>query len=68
MLDPDPVPNFNHIGTASDLPIINGAIHVLCAILKNVVTLATEAEVGVMFVNYQDAVFIRKSYGTPLTS
>ena len=30
----------------SEIPPINGSIHVLCAIFKNVMTFATEAETG----------------------
>ena len=56
--DPSPAPDFNHTDTATDLPPINGAVHVLCIILKNVVASVIEAEVGAVFVNCQDAVSI----------
>ena len=58
LLDPSPAPAFNHTDAATNLPPINGAVHVLCTILKNVVASATEAEVGAVFVNCQDFVSI----------
>ena len=56
--DPSPAPDFNHTETATDLPPINGVVHVFWTILKNVVASATEAEVGAVFVNCQDFVSI----------
>ena len=34
LLDPSPAPAFNHTDAATNLPPINGAVHVLCTILK----------------------------------
>jgi hypothetical protein len=42
----------------SPLPPINGAIHIHCSIMKNVLSSATEAELGALFDNLKD--------GTPL--
>ena len=40
-------------------PLMNGIIHVVCKILKNVMASAAEAELGAVFINGQDAVPIR---------
>jgi len=48
--------------------IINGAIHVTCTILKLVAASATEAELGALFLNAQEAKVIRlvlKELGHP---
>ena len=39
--------------------IINGAIHITCTILKLVVALAADAELGALFLNAQEAKVIR---------
>ena len=57
--DPSPASDFNHTDPATDLPPINGSVHILCTILKNVIVSATKTEVGVVFINIQDAVSIR---------
>ena len=40
-------------------PLMNGIIHVVCKILKNVMASAAEVEFGAVFINGQDAVPIR---------
>ena len=42
-------------------PKLNGPIHVLCKILKNVVTSAAECEIASAFENGQDAIVIRRA-------
>ena len=42
-------------------PPINGAIHVMCAILKNMMTSAAETETGAVFINCQKAISIRQT-------
>ena len=42
-------------------PKINGAIHIVSAILRNVMASATEAEVGALFHNAQDACQLRNT-------
>ena len=42
---------FFYMSNDCESPPINGSIHVLCAILKNVMASATEAEMGTVFVN-----------------
>ena len=43
------------------LPKINGAIHIVSTILQNVMASATEAEVGALFHNAQDACTLRNT-------
>ena len=43
------------------LPKINGAIHIISSILNNVMASATEAEVGALFHNAQDACALRNT-------
>ena len=40
-------------------PILNGIVHLVCKILRNIMASAAEAELGAIFVNGQDAVPIR---------
>ena len=42
-------------------PKLNGAIHIVCQILSNVMASATEAEVGALFHNAQDACQLRNT-------
>jgi hypothetical protein len=42
-------------------PLINGAVHTPCTLLKVVVSSATEAEMGALFYNIKDAVLLRTS-------
>lgn len=49
----------SQLGTAT--PMLNGAIHILSSILGNVMASATEAEVGALFHNAQDACMIRNT-------
>ena len=42
-------------------PKLNGAVHILSTILNNVVASATEAEVGALFHNAQDACMLRNA-------
>jgi hypothetical protein len=42
-------------------PKLNGAIHIVCIILQNVMSSATEAEVGALFHNAQDGCMIRNT-------
>ena len=42
---------FFYLSDKSENPPLNGAIHVLCVILKNVLASAAEAETGAVFVN-----------------
>jgi hypothetical protein len=42
-------------------PSMNGAIHVHSSIMKNVVAIAAEAEIGVLFHNAQDACTLRQT-------
>ena len=57
--DPSPAPDFNHTDPVTDLPPINGAVHIICTILINVIVSTTKTKVGVIFINIQDAVSIR---------
>ena len=41
------------------VPLVNGIIHVVCKILRNIIASAAEAEVGTLFVNAQDVAPIR---------
>jgi hypothetical protein len=41
-------------------PKLNGAIHVECRIMKNVMASAAEAETGGLFINAQEATYIRR--------
>ena len=64
---------FFYLSDNSDTPPLNGAIHVLCAIKKNVMASAAEAETGAVFVNCQEAIAIRQtliemSNSQPVTS
>ena len=52
---------FFYLSDNSDTPPLNGAIHVLCAILKNVMASAAEAETGAVFVNCQEAIAVRQT-------
>ena len=40
-------------------PLLNGLVHVLCKILRNVMSSTAEAEYGVLFLNGQAAVSIK---------
>ena len=50
---------YNTSDTTAPPPKLNGAIHIVCQILSNVMASATEAEVGALFHNAQDACQIR---------
>ena len=52
---------FFYLSDNTNTSPLNGAIHVLCAILKNVMASAVEAETGAVFVNYQEAIAIRQT-------
>ena len=52
---------FFYLSPASDTPPSNGAIHVLCVVLKNVMASAAESEIGAVFVNCQEAIFVREN-------
>ena len=41
------------------VPIMNGILHVVCKILKNIMASAAEAELGALFINAREAVPIR---------
>ena len=43
------------------IPKLNGPIYVLCKILKNIISLAAECEIGATFENGQDATVIRRT-------
>ena len=43
----------------SEKPPINGAIHVMCTILKNVMASTAETEAGAVFIKCQEAISIR---------
>jgi len=53
----DPIPTNTTYGEFT--PKLNGIIHVLCKIMRNVMASAAEAEYGALFVNGQQAVPIR---------
>ena len=55
----DPMSQEELANPDSPLPKINGAIHIICTILQNVMASATEAEVGALFHNAQDACPLR---------
>jgi hypothetical protein len=42
-------------------PPLNGPVHILCNKLRNVMASAAEAEVGALFVNGQEAAFMRQT-------
>ena len=44
-----------------DQSILNGAIHIVCKILKNVMSSAAEVEIASAFINCQDAIPIRNT-------
>ena len=46
---------------------MNGIVHVVCKILKNVMASATEVELGAVLINGQDAVPIRMNHPQPPT-
>ena len=46
--------------TAKPAPL-NGPVHILCKIINNVMSSATEAEVAGLFLNGQDAVMLRNT-------
>lgn len=53
---------YHYLGNGNiDNPTINGPIHVVATIMKNVLSSAAEAEVGAAFVNAQDACPIRQT-------
>jgi hypothetical protein len=47
--------------TPAPMPPLNGPIHIVSSILRNIMALATEAKVGACFHNAQDAISIRTS-------
>ena len=51
--------------TALNQGPLNGAIHIVSSILKNVMASATEAKVGALFHNAQDACMIRNALDFP---
>ena len=40
------------------VPNIYGIIHVVCKIMRNIMTLVAEVEYGIMFINVQQAIYI----------
>ncbi len=52
---------FNPSDKSAPMPKLNGAIHIVSTILQNVMASATEAEVGALFHNAQDACMLRNT-------
>ena len=50
-----------YLSSNTDEPPINGAVHVLCVVLKNVMASAAEAETGAVFKSCQAAVSLRET-------
>ena len=43
-------------------PLLNGIIHVVCKIIRNIMSSAAEAELGALFLNDKEAVPIRTTF------
>ena len=52
---------FFYLSSDGNTPPFNGAVHVLCVVLKNVMVSTTESETGAVFVNCQEAVSLRET-------
>jgi hypothetical protein len=52
---------YHYLGWADDPVAINGAVHVHCSILDNVMSSAAEAEYGAAFLNASDACPLRRT-------
>ena len=50
----DPPPNPQDLSNYT--PLLNGIIHVVCKILRNIMSSAAEAELGALFLNAKEAV------------